>query len=512
VTNDATAIQNAVDAVIATGGVLEIPYANYNIDDFILINDASNIKIISDGATITSSANQTGDFAYTLFKLTGNINNVEISGLNFQNTAAADSTVLNTGLIAGYGLTGDADELHIDNLKINNCTFKAKDVNILGISIALMGSDAYANNVQITDNVLDSLGQMGISIISRKLPSATETIIKYRDFVILNNAFKNTGLMKDYGGGISLSGPCERMDVSNNLFYENIDNGLECESIINSVVNNNRFVGINKPFTAIYTSSASNENRNVAITGNSISLNDTIIHIWMRGGWENIKSNPFNLADLKQSAISGNTVENGSRSIISTGSEYLTIVGNKLTSEDFSALVIDDSDSLLIADNIISNRYCNSAFGNIGTVYFAGTSAQNELVNNHIDSHDGLMLFDFETPSYYKVNKIKLIDPAKNTGTVVDATGITIYMLADIMYYSEAAATDISANPQIVDGYNGQKITILGSSDVNTLTLDDSNGLQLAGAAQCVLGAGDSITFTYSSTLDLWIEISRSNN
>lgn len=99
----------------------------------------------------------------------------------------------------------------------------------------------------------------------------------------------------------------------------------------------------------------------------------------------------------------------------------------------------------------------------------------------------------------------KTARPFVATGTVVAGTGITEAMLADNMYFNTASAIDISANPQIVDGYDGQEITIVGSSDTNTLTLDNGNGLALK-SAQVVLGVSDSITLVYNATLDLWIE------
>ena len=107
-------------------------------------------------------------------------------------------------------------------------------------------------------------------------------------------------------------------------------------------------------------------------------------------------------------------------------------------------------------------------------------------------------------------DKLEKINAALSTGTITDATGITAGMLSRYMYYSEAAATDISANPQIADGTPGQIITIIGSSDTNTLTLDDTDGLRLS--AQCILGIGDTITLYYDGTIGDWIEIGRSAN
>jgi len=100
--------------------------------------------------------------------------------------------------------------------------------------------------------------------------------------------------------------------------------------------------------------------------------------------------------------------------------------------------------------------------------------------------------------------------PARPTGTVSAATGITAAMLSRMIYFNTAAAINITANPQIANGANGQIITIIGSSDTNTLTLDDTDGLRLTG--QCILGIGDNITLLYEGTIGDWIEISRSNN
>ena len=98
----------------------------------------------------------------------------------------------------------------------------------------------------------------------------------------------------------------------------------------------------------------------------------------------------------------------------------------------------------------------------------------------------------------------------RSTGTVVAGTGITAAMLSRFMYFNTASAIDITADPQIANGTSGQIITIIGSSDTNTLTLDDTTGLRLTG--QMVLGIGDNITLFYEGTIGDWIEISRSNN
>jgi hypothetical protein len=105
-----------------------------------------------------------------------------------------------------------------------------------------------------------------------------------------------------------------------------------------------------------------------------------------------------------------------------------------------------------------------------------------------------------------------LISLPKPTGNVTANVGITAAMLSTVMLYNGNSAIDISSNPQIAAGSNGQQITIVGISNTNTLTLEDFNGIELASDASCVLGAYDAITLLYLDFLGTWIEVSRSNN
>ena len=90
-------------------------------------------------------------------------------------------------------------------------------------------------------------------------------------------------------------------------------------------------------------------------------------------------------------------------------------------------------------------------------------------------------------------------------------SGITQAMLTRVMKNQVGAAIDITADPQIEDGFwDGQTITIIGNHNTNTLTLDDGTGLSLAGAASFVIGTDDQITLMYINSD--WIEISRSDN
>ena len=99
-----------------------------------------------------------------------------------------------------------------------------------------------------------------------------------------------------------------------------------------------------------------------------------------------------------------------------------------------------------------------------------------------------------------------------NNDSITAAGGIPATKLASEIRFNQAAAIDISANPQIADGFDGQIIEITGLSDVNTLKLDDGDGLQLAGGNSFTLGSGDVISLKYILSLDLWVERFRSDN
>jgi hypothetical protein len=117
-----------------------------------------------------------------------------------------------------------------------------------------------------------------------------------------------------------------------------------------------------------------------------------------------------------------------------------------------------------------------------------------------VNNPKGLFLAPLERDSVY------------NTGNIVAGTGITVGQVHEYMFYNGSSAINITANPQIALGVGIVEITIIGGSDSNTLTLDDGTGLQLEGGASCVLGAGDVIKLLYNYQLNLYVEMSRSNN
>ena len=102
--------------------------------------------------------------------------------------------------------------------------------------------------------------------------------------------------------------------------------------------------------------------------------------------------------------------------------------------------------------------------------------------------------------------KEQLVYTPSSDTAITAAGGITVTK-AIMRVAGDSGAIDITANPQIAAGTDGQVVIIQGTHDTNTVTLDDGTGLALS--AQCVLAAQDNITLMYDSGDSEWIETSR---
>lgn len=104
------------------------------------------------------------------------------------------------------------------------------------------------------------------------------------------------------------------------------------------------------------------------------------------------------------------------------------------------------------------------------------------------------------------------------TSDITAATGLTsthIGSSADIRLIriqGSGGAADITADPQIADGTDGQVLIIQGDHDTNTVKFEDGTGLALSGGTAFTAGKGDVIAFTHDDGDDIWYELFRSDN
>ena len=93
---------------------------------------------------------------------------------------------------------------------------------------------------------------------------------------------------------------------------------------------------------------------------------------------------------------------------------------------------------------------------------------------------------------------------------IAAATGITAAMLRTtiVRVVGDGGAIDITADPQIAAGTDGQVIIVQGTSVANNVKFDAGTGLLLTASA--TLALNDNLTLMYDSGESLWIELSRS--
>jgi len=97
--------------------------------------------------------------------------------------------------------------------------------------------------------------------------------------------------------------------------------------------------------------------------------------------------------------------------------------------------------------------------------------------------------------------------------SIVAATGIGVGAdsVNEIRYVvGDGGAVDITANPKVeVGSTDGQLLRLIGTSDTNTVKLDNGTGLLLNGS--CTLGDRGCLTLLWDNGQSVWMEISRND-
>ena len=99
----------------------------------------------------------------------------------------------------------------------------------------------------------------------------------------------------------------------------------------------------------------------------------------------------------------------------------------------------------------------------------------------------------------------------KQTVTTALGAGFTLTPVTSYHTLAGTAARTSDGTTAINDGVKeGQILVLEGTDDSNTITIQDGANTQLAGGADAVLGAGDTVTLIWNGAN--WVELSRSNN
>lgn len=185
-------------------------------------------------------------------------------------------------------------------------------------------------------------------------------------------------------------------------------------------------------------------------------------------------------------------------------------------------IVIDNAETDIRSTLHIEQRGAGNAGISIeqdGAViyYISEHAATNELVfsRNAVPGAGGDAMKiktdkDIEIIENIMIGKNTIFTPSA-TVDITAAGGLTVTN-TNMRIQGDSGEIDITADPQIADGEDGQMVIIQGDNDTNTVTFDDGTGLALEGGISTTMGKGDILQLIYDLGDDLWYEVSRSNN
>ena len=93
--------------------------------------------------------------------------------------------------------------------------------------------------------------------------------------------------------------------------------------------------------------------------------------------------------------------------------------------------------------------------------------------------------------------------------TITAGAGITPQGVAgEIIFVDGTGGVDITSSPQIAAGTSdGERLKLIGTSDTDSVFLEDGTGLRLNG--DMLLRAQSSISLVWDDSASLWVEVGR---
>lgn len=147
---------------------------------------------------------------------------------------------------------------------------------------------------------------------------------------------------------------------------------------------------------------------------------------------------------------------------------------------------------------------------------WTGTASTRDSQFNLFLRRDGssVSIFLVNSAGDTKISGSLILTPS-SLQSLAAGTALTLNA-GKIRVEGSGGAVTCTATPSIADGTDGQIVYILGTSDVNTWTIQDQGGLGSSnielGAATRVLGKGDILCLMFDTTDSVWYEVSVSNN
>lgn len=143
---------------------------------------------------------------------------------------------------------------------------------------------------------------------------------------------------------------------------------------------------------------------------------------------------------------------------------------------------------------------------------------ENKSINMRLSSarNNGTTTTAVNTSTIFTITAAGGITPSNSVSSNVTYSanlGITLTTTISFSnsYYMKIVgdgAINITADPQIVAGQNGDKLTIEGTDSTNYVLLEDGTGVELRNGS-IYIGSKIIISLVYDTTKSKWVEVSR---
>jgi len=234
----------------------------------------------------------------------------------------------------------------------------------------------------------------------------------------------------------------------------------------------------------------------------------------LNGGTLNIGTNSSTTITFAPDGTSGELTWNTSQNRFDVPDDMFLSTGQKIMFGN-TGRFIDDTNGVLNLDSSTNIRLNTGAVVQIGD--------QSADLDYRIDvfgeDNTGQIIW-MEDENYFDIDSISCSDRTiyPPTNQEITAVGNTITVTSTTKTLStDGSAYTLTSTPTVADGVNGQIIYLIGTDDSDTITIQDAgnlanSGLALSGGTNFTLGESDVIQLVYDSGLDMWQEITRSDN
>ncbi len=470
-TADQVEIQNAIDALGTTGGVVYLLEGTYNISGSINLNTTapndSGKAIIGTGAgTVLNLIAGTANYIF----FASGVNRILISQL----------MCTKTGI---YNCQWAIYFTSVTYSKIDKVWVKNMRQTSSGGGIYLETSSYNT----LYGNVLDT-NDYGIRLITSSA---------------YNTVSGNTVIQGYYGSGISLVNSSINNTVSGNTI-QGSGTGISISNAnINTISGNN-----------VYSSGSCMDVTTAsfnAISGNSLT-----------GAGQGPDADGYGIilqTSSNNNAISGNTIqENGAPGIRVYSSSNNIILGNKLHKNGYTnGTACSISIETNSANNLISSNDITDTGGTGYAIRVYAGGSNNYLTGNRYSGSganaSSILIQDTSNPVQY-TDKVKLtFEPGSGYTGLAEGGTLTPSGPSSYLRLNPAASLTLSATTAVADGKSSGDLLILENTNSSyTVTLNDNANVQLYQNGPRALGQNDVLTLIWDKEITDWIEIGYADN